>query len=240
MLNIISIITMSEEKFTPSYFEINYHIGIYNNTKNVIFRNQDSSGECQAIKEKCLRACFTHFTKDDFKNVKNISDHFTTNNKKLARNTITRCCCSQHQEDGIMHALVTHKKTNISFIVGKDCFSKLFYDADDVITFWKEQCKFCNNIVAKTNINRENFCNQSCVRNYEIQERKKRLQKVYLKCVECNAPKKNENQQKWALCYNCKIKEDEEDMLRTPNNEIYGYASSDDDDQLFIGSLSIS
>lgn len=232
---------MSEEKFTPSYFEINYHIGTYYNITNVVFRNHDSSGECQTIKEKCLRACFTYFTKDDFKNVKNISDHFTTYKKRLARNTITRCCCSQHQEDGITHALVTHKKTNMSFIVGKDCFSKLFYDADDVITFWKERCKWCGAIVAKTNTNRENFCNKTCVRNYENAERIKRSQKVYLKCVNCNVPKKIPNQQQHKLCYKCNEKKKLDDMLRTQDGEIHGWTdSSDDETELFIGSLSIS
>lgn len=213
---------MSEEKFTSEYYEQNYHI-----FKNTVYRNEDSSG-CNA-KEDCLRGCFTHFTKEDFKNVKKISDHFKTNGKEL-RNYITRCCCSKHEATGITHVIVTHKKTQLNFVVGGDCFKKLFADAEDVDTILKEQCKWCGEIVAKRNSSRENFCNQKCVRDYEIAERRKRYQKVYLKCVECDAPKKIPNQQKWALCYNCKMKEDYDTSD----------ASSDDETQLFIGSLSIS
>lgn len=232
---------MSEEKFTPSYFEQNYHIAEYKNYKNVVHRNEDSSG-CSS-KDECLKACFAHFIKENLTNVKKISDHFTKSKQLFRDGVITRCCCSQHQEDGITHGIVTHNQSNMSFILGSVCFLKQFEGAEDAKTFWKdeEECKFCAKIVKKKNTNRPYFCNQLCVRNYEIQERCKRnaeyekkerekreknmygsyvpppkkvwSQKVYLKCVECNAPKKNENQQKWALCYNCKIKEDEEDLF---------------------------
>ena len=202
---------MSEEKFNVAYFEQNYHISEYKNYKNVVYRNEDSSG-CSS-KDECLKACFTHFIKENLTNVKKISDHFTKSKQLFRDGIITRCCCSQHQEDGITHGIVTHNQSNISFIVGSVCFLKQFEGAEDAKTFWKEECKYCGEIVKKKSSDRPFFCNQKCVRDYEIQERKKRSQKVYLKCVECNAPKKNENQQKWALCYNCKIKEDEEDLF---------------------------
>lgn len=225
---------MSEDKFTSEYYEQNYHI-----FKSTVYRNEDSSG-CNA-KEDCLRGCFTHFTKQDFKNVRKISDHFTTNRKEIREGAITRCCCSQNEDSGITHVIVTHKVSNISFIVGKDCFYKLFSEADDADTFFKEQCKWCGAIVAKRNSSRENFCNKECVRNYENAERKKRSQKVYLKCVECNVPKKIPNQQKYMLCYKCDQEKKLDDMLRTPDGEIHGWAdSSDDETELFIGSLSIS
>ena len=229
---------MSQEKFTPSYFKINYHIA-----DNTVYRNEDSSGECQTVKDHCLRACLTHFTKDNLTNVKRIDQYFKTNGKEL-RNVITRCCCSQHEPTGITHVIVTHKKTNLNFIVGGDCFKKLFADAEDVDTILKERCKWCGEIVAKRSSSRENFCNKYCVRNYENAERRKRSQKVYLKCVNCNVPKKNANQQKYMLCYKCDQENKLDAMLRTPDGEIHGWDDSDDetDDEteLFIGSLSIS
>jgi len=166
---------MAEDKFIPSYFEVNYHIH-----KGTVYRNEDSSGECQIAKEKCLR----------------------------------------------------------------DCFSKLFNNADDVDTYKKELCKSCGEFVAKTCTSRPNLCNQKCARIYAKKEARFRQidnKKVYLKCVECDAPKKNENQQKYKLCYNCDQEKKLDAMLRTPDGEIHGYASSGDEDtHLFMGSLSIS
>ena len=204
---------MSEEKFNSNYFEQNYHVAEYKNYKNVVFRNEDSSG-CSS-KDECLKACFAHFIKENLTNVKKISDHFTKTKQLFRDGVITRCCCSQHQEDGITHGIVTHNQSKMSFILGSVCFLKQFEGAEDAKTFWKdeEECKYCGEIVKKKSTDRPYFCNQKCVRNYEIAEHKKRSQKVYLKCVECNAPKKNENQQKWALCYNCKIKEDETELF---------------------------
>ena len=207
---------MIEEKFSPSYFEVHYHI-----KNNTVYRNEDSSGECQVVKEKCLRECFTHFLGIDLTGTKNIKEHFTTNGR-IQRHIITRCCCSQFEPDGIMHGIVTHKTKNLSFIVGKDCFSKLFSGADDVETFWKEECKYCNQIVSKRADDRPNFCNQKCKNKYKQEEiqkemlkaieeekRKKMIplpqkvwpKKVYDKCVECNKPKYTENQKKYQLCY---------------------------------------
>lgn len=223
---------MSEEKFTSNYFEQNYHIAEYKNYKNVVFRNEDSSG-C-GCKDECLKACIAHFIKENLTNVKKISDHFTKSRHTFRDGIITRCCCSQHQEDGITHGIVTHIQSNMSFIVGSVCFLKQFDGAEDAKTFWKEECKYCGEIVKKKSTDRPYFCNQKCVRNYEEQERCKRnaeyekkereereknmygsyvppSKKVYLKCVACDAPKKNENQQKYKLCYRCKIDQDEDE-----------------------------
>jgi hypothetical protein len=216
---------MTEEKFNVEYFKIHYHI-----KDNTVYRNEDSSGECQVVKEKCLRACFTHFLGEDLTGTKTIKQHFTTN-KKTHRNIITRCCCSQFEKDGITHGIVTHKLKKLSFIVGKDCFNKLFAGADDVDTFWKEECKYCGEIVAKRAENRPEFCNQKCVKKYEEEQRCKRnaeyekqmreerekdmyignyyvstLKKVYTHCLECEKPKTCENHQKWPLCYKCNEK----------------------------------
>jgi hypothetical protein len=229
---------MAEYKFIPSYFEVNYHIH-----KGTVYRNEDSSGECQIVKEKCLRACFSHFIKLDCSTITNIRTHFSTDGK-LRRDTITRCCCSQNEPTGIGYYVLTHKKTQLSFIVGNDCFSKLFNNADDVDTYKKEICKSCGEFVAKTCTSRPNLCNQKCARIYAIKEARFRQidnKKVYLKCVECDAPKKNENQQKYKLCYNCDQEKKLDAMLRTPDGEIHGYASSGDEDTyLLMGSLSIS
>ena len=62
---------MAEEKFTPQYFDIHYHIN-----NNTVYRNEDSSGECQTAKEQCLRACFTHFIGEDLTGAKRIGQHF--------------------------------------------------------------------------------------------------------------------------------------------------------------------
>ena len=220
---------MAEEKFNVEYFKIHYHI-----KDNTVYRNEDSSGECQVAKEKCLRACFTHFLGEDLTGTKTIKQHFKTNGK-THRDIITRCCCSQIEKDGIMYGIVTHKLKNISFIVGKDCFNKLFAGADDVTTFWKEECKYCGEIVAKRLDDRPNFCNQQCVKKYEDQERKKKIvyipppqkvwtKKVYDKCTECDKPKYNENQKKYPLCYDCDQEKKLEKMLTSSDGEIHGWA----------------
>ena len=206
---------MAEDKFSPNYFEVNYHI-----KNNTVYRNEDSSGECQVVKEQCLRKCFTHFLGIDLTGTKTIKQHFTTNGK-TQRHIITRCCCSQFEEDGITHGIVTNKSKNLSFVVGKDCFNKLFAGADDVDTFWKEECNYCGKIVAKRSDDRPNFCNQKCVRAYEEQEYRKRnakkvwTKKIWLECSCCKTPKKTESQQKWALCYECHNNKDQ--------CEIYSY-----------------
>ena len=214
---------MSETKFTPEYYEQNYHI-----FKNTVYRNEDSSGECQAVKEKCLRACFSHFINLDCSTITNIRTHFSTDGK-LRRDTITRCCCSQKEPNGIGYYVLTHNKTQLNFIVGNDCFSNLFKNADDVETYKKEVCKSCGEFVVKTSTFRPNLCNIKCVKDYE----RKCNKKVYLKCVKCGASKKNANQQKYMLCYNCDQEKKLDTMLRTPDGEIHGWASSSDEEELF-------
>jgi hypothetical protein len=214
---------MIEEKFNAEYFKIHYHIGnykFYEKTYNdVVFRNEDSSGECQGAKEKCLRSCFTHFLGEDLTGTKSIAEHFVID-KRTQRHLITRCCCSQFEETNITHTVVTHKLTKLSFIVGKDCFKKLFWNADDIDTFFKETCNYCGEIVAKRAENRPNFCNQKCVRQYEEQEEKKRRllreeawkkkwgeqnnkKKVYDNCAECDKPKYTEKQRQFRFCFDC-------------------------------------
>jgi hypothetical protein len=211
------ILIMTEEKFNDEYFKIHYHIGNYKfyekTYNNVVFRNEDSSGECQGAKEKCLRSCLTHFLNEDLTGTKSIADHFVID-KRTQRHLLTRCCCSQFEETSITHTIVTHKLKNLSFIVGKDCFKKLFWNADDIDTFFKETCNYCGNIVAKRADNRPNFCNQKCVKLYEEQEKrnaeyKKRpikkclIKKVYDKCAECDKPKYNEKQRQFRFCFDC-------------------------------------
>lgn len=238
---------MAEEKFPPEYFEKNYHITDYKVIyTNVVFRNEDSSGESQINKEPCLRACFSHYLGQDLTSTKRIAEHFITDGK-LHRDHLKRCCCSEEvwktddertrQRVSIFHAVVTHKLTNISFIVGKDCFNKLFWNAEDADTFFKEECKYCKQIVKVRNTDRPNFCNQKCVKAYEIQEHKKRIvyvppppvkkiwpQKVYEQCIECDKPKYTEKQRKCKLCYDCYQSDQSDKMLRTPDGEIHGWA----------------
>jgi hypothetical protein len=231
---------MAEEKYNERYFKINYYIEpTYKETyKDVVHRVEDSSGESQPNKEECLRACLTHFIGEDLTGTKKIADHFVTDNK-LHRDHLKRCCCSEEvwrrddegtmQRVSIWHAVVTHKLTKLSFIVGSVCFKKLFVDAEDVDTFFKETCKYCGEIVAKRADDRPNLCNQKCAKKYEEQEKRnaeyakrpiKKIaythyvppsvptfisqnQKVYENCQECDEPKYNEKQRKCPLCYHC-------------------------------------
>jgi hypothetical protein len=211
---------MSEDKFDKQYFDINYFIKDYKDYKNVVQRYEDSSGESQF--ELCLRACLTHFIGEDLTGAKRISTHFVTDHR-LYKDHIKRCCCSKevwrtddektHQRISIFHAVVTHKLTELSFIVGKDCFHKLFINAEDAETFFKETCKYCGEIVAKKSTERPEFCNQTCIRKYQEQERKKnmpkptpKIKKVFTKCAECDKPKYTERQRECELCYDCKFK----------------------------------
>ena len=228
------ILIMTEEKFDKRYFTINYFIKDYKDYKNVVQRVEDSSGESQNLKEPCLRACLSHFIGEDLTGVKKISEHFVTDHI-LYRDHLKRCCCSEEvwrtddegtkQRVDIWHGVVTHKLTNLSFIVGSVCFRKLFIDADDADTFFKETCKACGEIVAKRSVDRPNFCNQKCIKQHEeeqcckrnaeyeeanqkyiesLQSKNKKI--VYTHCLECEKPKTCENHQKWPLCYKCNEK----------------------------------
>jgi hypothetical protein len=228
------ILIMTEEKFDKHYFTINYFIKDYKDYKNVVQRYEDSSGESQNLKEPCLRACLSHFIGQDLTGVKKISEHFVTDHK-LHRDHLKRCCCSEEvwrtddegtkQRVDIWHGVVTHKLTNLSFIIGRVCFNKLFVNADDADTFFKETCKACGEIVAKRSVDRPNFCNQKCIKQHEeeqcckrnaeyeeakqkyiesLQSKNKKI--VYTHCLECEKPKTCENHQKWPLCYKCNEK----------------------------------
>jgi hypothetical protein len=230
----------NEEKFDKRYFELNYHIKDFYKViyKDVIHRNEDSSGESQNFKEPCLRACLTHFIGEDLTGTKSIAEHFVTD-QRLHRDHLKRCCCSEEvwrtddegtrQRVSIWHAVVTHKLTKLSFIVGSVCFKKLFVDAEDADTFFKETCKYCGEIVAKRADDRPNLCNQKCAKNFEEREKRnaeyakrpfKKIaythyvpisaptpdwqnQTVYENCAECDEPKYNEKQRKCKLCYHC-------------------------------------
>lgn len=223
------ILIMTEEKFDKRYFTINYFIKDYKDYKNVVQRVEDSSGESQNLKEPCLRSCLSHFIGEDLTGVKKISEHFVTDHI-LYRDHLKRCCCSEEvwrtddegtkQRVDIWHGVVTHKLTNLSFIVGSVCFRKLFIDADDADTFFKETCNYCGKIVAKRSVDRPNFCNQKCVKKYEEQEEKKRRllrdeawkkkwgeqnnkKKVYDNCAECDKPKYTEKQRQFRFCFDC-------------------------------------
>ena len=185
---------MVEEKFTPDYFKKHYHVGEYYGIKNVVFRNEDSSGESQFVKSQCLKACFTYFVGEDLTNIESMSQHFTRSDR-VWRDTITRCCCSQEEEDGIMHGVVTHKLTNISFIVGQVCLFNTFINAKDKDTFWKEECKYCGEIVAKKSTARKNFCNQKCAKKHNEQEREQERQQVIAEWkIECEEREKKLNE----------------------------------------------
>jgi hypothetical protein len=244
---------MTEQKFDKRYFEINYFIGDYKHYKNVVHRHEDSSGEHQY--EVCLRACLTHFIGEDLTGAKRISTHFVTDHR-LHKDHLKRCCCSKEvwrtddegtdQRVSISHAVVTHKLTELSFIVGKDCFHKLFVNAEDADTFFKETCKYCNKIVAKKSADRPYLCNQDCVKEYEKQEkaqqrekeeqeRRKKMvytpppkkvwpKKVYEKCAECDMPKYGERERQFKHCVDCNRKIQLQKMLRSPDGEIHGWA----------------
>ena len=65
-------------------------------------------------------------------------------------------------------------------------------------------------------------------RRAELSKKWKEEAKVYEQCIECDKPKYTEKQRKFKLCYDCY------------QSEIHGWSSSDDETELFIGSLSIS
>lgn len=186
MLNIISIITMSDEylkyKYTDTYFANNY-----SNIDNTIRRRDISNNENQYEKGRCLKACLKHFANIDVSTVTDLNEHFVCNGNSTAFET--RCCCSQHEEMGLNASVITHKATGLNFVIGKVCFKNLFDNVppEQFHKFYNRFCDFCEQKIKVYNKNRPNFCNLKCVKKHHEQEERKK-EELRIKKWEEEAP----------------------------------------------------
>jgi hypothetical protein len=166
---------MSEEyinyKYTESYFANNY-----SNTNNIIRRRDISNSENQFEKARCLTQCLKHFINIDVTTITDLNEHFECIGKSQEHET--RCCCSQHEEEGLNSCIIVHKASGLGFVIGKVCFKNLFdhVPPEQFNKFYQPNCDFCEQKIKKYNKNRPNFCNQKCVKKHCEQEYMKEQQ----------------------------------------------------------------
>ena len=187
---------MSEEylryKYTDCYFANNY-----SNTDNIIRRRDISNTENQFEKGRCLKACLKYFANIDVTTITDLNAHFDCNGNSSAFET--RCCCSQHEEQGLNASLILHKASQLSFVIGKVCFKNLFENVppEQFNKFYQPNCSFCEQKIKVYNKNRPKFCNQKCVKKYHEEEQRKKIELANKKWHEEAAQREIERQKKW-------------------------------------------
>ena len=188
---------MSEDYIHYKYNE-NYFTANYINTNNIIRRRDISSSENQFEKARCLIQCLKYFTNIDVTTITDLNEHFECIGK--SPNHETRCCCSQHEEEGLNSYIIVHKVTQLSFVIGKVCFTNLFdhVPPEQFNKFYQPFCDFCKQKIKVYNKNRSNFCNQKCVKKNCEQEYMKEQQLRIKKWEEEAQQREAERLKKWA------------------------------------------
>ena len=187
---------MSEEyiryKYTKTYFDENY-----SNTNNIIRRRDISNAENQFEKARCLAQCLKHFANIDVSTITDLTEHFECTGKSPDHET--RCCCSQHEEEGLNSCIIVHKASGLSFVIGKVCFKNLFEHVppEQFNKFYQPNCDFCQQKIKKYNKTRPNFCNQKCVKKHCEQEWIKKQQLRQKKWEEETQQREAEDLKKW-------------------------------------------
>jgi hypothetical protein len=158
-------------KYNESYFVANYF-----NTNNIIRRRDISNSENQFEKARCLIQCLKYFAKIDVTTITDLNEHFECIGKSPDHET--RCCCSQHEEEGLNSYIIVHKVTQLSFVIGKVCFTNLFNNVppEQFNKFYQPNCDYCEQKIKMYNKNRPNFCNQKCVKKHREQEERKKIE----------------------------------------------------------------
>lgn len=186
---------MSEEhinyKYTETYFASNY-----NKTNNIIRRRDTSNVENQFEKGRCLAQCLKYFANIDVTTIIDLSEHFECIGKSPYFET--RCCCSQ-QEQELNSYIIIHKPTQLSFVIGKVCFTNLFNNVppEQFNKFYQPTCDFCKQKIKVYNKNRPNFCNQKCAKKHCEQEYMKEQQLRLKKWEEEAQQREAERLKKW-------------------------------------------
>ena len=199
---------MSNDFITYKYTE-NYFNNNYSNTNNIIRRRDISNAENQFEKGRCLAQCLKYFAKIDITTITDLTEHFECLGRSPEHET--RCCCSQHEEEGLNSYIIVHKASQLSFVIGKVCFKNLFEHVppEQFNKFYQPNCDYCNQKIKVYNKNRPNFCNQKCVKkHYEEEERKAQALRIK-KWEEEASQRELERKKKW----------DEEAPLREAQEE---------------------
>ena len=187
---------MSEEYINYKYTE-SYFVNNYSNTNNIIRRRDISNAENQFEKGRCLAQCLKHFVNIDVSTITDLNEHFECIGKSQEHET--RCCCSQHEEEGLNSCIIVHKASGLSFVIGKVCFKNLFdhVPPEQFNKFYQPNCNFCEQKIKKYNKDRPNFCNQKCVKKHCEQEYMKEQQLRIKKWEEEAQQREAERLKKW-------------------------------------------
>jgi hypothetical protein len=199
---------MSKEYITYKYNE-SYFTNNYSNTNNIIRRRDISNAENQFEKGRCLAQCLKYFANIDITTITDLLEHFECIGKSPEHET--RCCCSQHEEEGLNSYIIVHKASQLSFVIGKVCFKNLFEHVppEQFNKFYQSNCDYCTQKIKVYNKNRPNFCNQKCVKKHCEQEERKKMEEDNRKWREEQQIKEAERKKKW----------DEEAPLREAQEE---------------------
>ena len=157
----------------------------YTNLRNVVKRTCKIE-VASNYKLILLRQVIEHFT--GYNKFDNVTFETSFEVETYDDDDIINCCCSKIIKQKY---LLTHKPTNITFIVGSNCIKKAipYLSAD----FFKEKCKQCK-IVAinkKTNVGKLGFCSSICEIHYKFPQKKcsvcnKNISSKYSKCYKCS------------------------------------------------------
>lgn len=151
-------------KYGDSYFKNNYNI-----ENGIVIRRPDNIPESQAEKAVCLSQCFDYFTKCHI--VEASSEFQVVLHKSLGLQT--RCCCSQKEDDGLRYKIIKHRETGLEFVIGRNCFEKLFAGEKHKLKyFFQPNCKYCGEKVKINKLNTKGFCNLKCLKEYNDLEEK--------------------------------------------------------------------
>lgn len=161
-----------------------------------LYRRLDNSPvEKPNDKRNCLLGVMSVCTGCNFLNENFIPDDFIRIRGPDHYEHIQRCVCSQLEEKGLRHFVIEHKESGCQFLIGIECFRRLFSSEShqEILDFAKETCKNCDEIISRRCESRINFCSKECKKNYG-----------YECCIKCNTPKCTEYQRKFRFCYKCK------------------------------------
>ena len=158
---------------------------------NCIYRCSD----CEVAphkKEILLKECLSYFVGDgelpslnEFKYKGKIEDKYEN---------VERCLCSHKIKNKYE---ILHKETNKSFLIGSDCFQKLY--GEEALYFFKETCLHTNcedKVMEKKSAwGKRGFCSDFCM-NDELYTKK---------CLSCKKPFVSFKRY-YRICYKCYLK----------------------------------
>lgn len=143
------------------------------------------------LKESLLRDCLIFYCKED--KLPDLKDfRFMGMEDKLGCNAHygIHCICSQYIHN--IH-IIKHIPTGMKFRIGKNCFEKLYDLKREDLSFFKENCKYCDKKVnnKRTKAGKLSYCCDKCM-NFDKKrglcvDCKKKFWRISMAHIQCKA-----------------------------------------------------